>query len=198
MGKRQDAACETRRRIVEAAKALLDEKPAVCINIEEITTKAGVAKGSFYTYFKRKEDLVSEIAMADYSALSELVIHRSADVYEQLCIYLKESAVLIEKSTLQMAQQWMKSVVSPLPAEQSGIRKYSFDCQSISDILSAAVTAGSLKKETPVRTLAEIIVNAYYGIVAAWCINTGGEGELISGMEQFCSLMLKAVIDSWR
>lgn len=198
MGKRQDAACETRRRIMDAARELLKEKPADHINIEDITVRAGVAKGSFYTHFKRKEDLVSEIAMDEYSILNEQVIHYAGDVYDQLCMYLKESVALIEKHTLQIAQQWMKSVVSPLQGEQSGIRKYSFDHQNIANILAGASKAGTLKEDTPTEELARVIVNAYYGMVAAWCINNGQEGELIRGMEQFCSLALKTLTDSYR
>ena len=55
MGKRQDAALQTRKKIIEAMKELLDEKKAEEINIEEITQRAHIAKGSFYTHFKRKE-----------------------------------------------------------------------------------------------------------------------------------------------
>lgn len=198
MGKRQDAAWETRRRLMDAARELLKEKTAECINIEDITRKAGVAKGSFYTHFKRKEDLVSEIAMEEYSILSERVSHHTADVYDQLYMYLNESVALIEKHTLQIAQQWMKSVVSPLPEEQSGTKKYGFDVQNIADILSAAVETGTLRGDTPAQVLAGVIVNAYYGMVAAWCISRGSEGQLKDSMEQFCSLALKPVIDGYR
>ena len=54
MGKRQEAALETRQKIVDAVRALLRQRRADEINIEDITQRAGVAKGTFYTHFKRK------------------------------------------------------------------------------------------------------------------------------------------------
>lgn len=53
MCKRQDAALETQQKIIEVMRALLQEKNANEINIEEITQCAGVAKGSLYTHFRR-------------------------------------------------------------------------------------------------------------------------------------------------
>lgn len=198
MGKRQENALETRRRILEAARSLLREKAADHINIEEITSTAGVAKGSFYTYFKRKEDLISEIAMEEYRGLEELALHQSSDVYEQLCIYLNKSVQIIQKNTLQIAQQWMKSVVAPLQEERSGMAKYHFDLAGITNILADAVHTGTLREDTPVSLLARDIVNAYYGAVAVWCINSGTDGDLVSSMAHFCRCSLLPVIDSYR
>lgn len=42
MGKRQEAALETKRKITAAVNELLNEKNLNEISIEEITTKAGV------------------------------------------------------------------------------------------------------------------------------------------------------------
>ena len=84
MGKRQEAALETKHKIVQAVKELMEEKSVEEMNIEEITTRAGVAKGSFYTHFKRKEDVVSEIALLEYDVVKNIVIHSSQDVYSQL------------------------------------------------------------------------------------------------------------------
>lgn len=139
MGKRQEAALETKHKIVQAVKELMEEKSVEEMNIEEITTRAGVAKGSFYTHFKRKEDVVSEIALLEYDVVKNIVIHSSQDVYSQLSEFKKKSVAIIEKGTLQVAQQWIKSVSAPLEEEKSGIRKYQFDRETIMSLLNLAV-----------------------------------------------------------
>ena len=58
MTNRKLAALETKRRLLEAAKKLICEKGLVGTSIEEITKACGVSNGTFYTYFKRKEDVV--------------------------------------------------------------------------------------------------------------------------------------------
>ena len=57
---RKEQAELTRKKIIEAAKELNQEKQISEISVEDITKKANVSKGSFYTYFNKKEDVVEE------------------------------------------------------------------------------------------------------------------------------------------
>ena len=198
MGKRQEAALATKRRLIEATKSLLEEKSADNINIEDITTRASVAKGSFYTHFKRKEDIISEIAMAEYDVLKELVMGSSADAYAQIAMYLEKSAEIIEKNTLQVAQQWMKSVVAPLAEEKAGIAKYQYDSANIAQILAKAVEKGELKESTPIEVIRANIINTYYGAVATWCITKGSEGTLSQSIHDFCADALRLMLEKYR
>ena len=56
--KRQLQAIETKKKIYDAAVQVINEKGFGNVSIEDITTRANVAKGSFYTYFTSKEDLL--------------------------------------------------------------------------------------------------------------------------------------------
>lgn len=56
--KRQLQAEETKNRIYNAALEVINEKGFSNANIEDITTAANVAKGTFYTHFESKEELV--------------------------------------------------------------------------------------------------------------------------------------------
>lgn len=47
--------------LMDAAEKLISEKGYYSTTIEDITKEAGVGKGSFYTYFKSKEEIVLEI-----------------------------------------------------------------------------------------------------------------------------------------
>lgn len=51
----------TMNRILDAAEALLAETSIERLGIAEITERAGVAAGSFYTRFKDKEDLLAHL-----------------------------------------------------------------------------------------------------------------------------------------
>ena len=197
MGKRQEAALETKKKIIESMRLLLQEKNVDSIGIEEITMKAGVAKGSFYTYFKRKEDVISVIAMDCYNNVRENVLNSSDSVYGQICSYLQDSAKIIKKNTLQIAQNWMKSVTAPLADEQGGMEKYTFDYGNIMNILKIAVEKGELKAEAPVEAMTENIMNGYYGAVASWCI-TKGKAELVRGIDDFCEYGVKILIENYK
>ena len=50
----------TKNAVMESALALFKERGFDSVTIEEITQRAGVAKGSFYTYFPTKSDIIVE------------------------------------------------------------------------------------------------------------------------------------------
>ncbi|MGP1349655.1 MAG: TetR/AcrR family transcriptional regulator [Stomatobaculum sp.] len=58
MTRRKLQALETRNKIFHAAIKIINEKGYDNVNIEDITREAEVAKGSFYTYFKCKADIL--------------------------------------------------------------------------------------------------------------------------------------------
>ena len=57
---RQRKALDTRKRVLESAIALFQEKGFDAVSVDEITQAAGTSKGSFYTYFATKSDIVKE------------------------------------------------------------------------------------------------------------------------------------------
>lgn len=197
MGIRQDAKQQSRQKIIDAMRLLLQEKNADSINIEDITTRACIGKGSFYTHFKRKEDVISVIAMEQYNAMTENVLALTGNVYERLCEYLQCSAKIIDEMTLQVAQNWMKSVTAPIADEHGGMDKYSYDYDNIRRLITDGVERGELISDIPTDTVAEIIMDAYYGAVANWCI-TGSAKDLVTGIENFCKYGLKAILEQYQ
>lgn len=61
---------ETKALLVESAERLISLKGFHNTKIEDITKDAGVAKGTFYTYFKSKEEVLS--AIFEYRGLGYL------------------------------------------------------------------------------------------------------------------------------
>lgn len=52
----------TRRLLVEAALTLFERQGVEGTSVDEITARAGVAKGTFYVHFERKQDVLLEWA----------------------------------------------------------------------------------------------------------------------------------------
>lgn len=197
MGKRQDAALETKYKIIKAINELLKEKSLNDISIEEITTKAKVAKGSFYTHFKRKEDAACYSTLDKYDSIKEESFNLENSVYKNLCIYLSESIKIIEKYSLKTAQIWMKSVSDPIDDENRGVVKYSYDFDNIKYIIDNGIKRGELIKDTPINELTEIIMNSYYGAVINWCI-TNGKSNITRNIDFYCNYDLKSLIKNYK
>lgn len=57
----KERAESTRRKLLEAAEAVIGEKGFFRSSIADITQRAGVAQGTFYIYFKSKEEIFREL-----------------------------------------------------------------------------------------------------------------------------------------
>ena len=197
MGKRQDAALETRQKLIDAVKKLSETKEYYEMSIDEITQTAGVAKGTFYTYFKRREDIISVIAYENLDKALKRASNRKMDVAEKIARFLGDFADIIEETTLQVAQQWYRSVTSPLDGDTLGMDKLNYDRDFIEGCLQSAVDNGTLQADTPVSSLTVQIISAYYGAVALWCMSDGkiDQTEII---KDFCKDSLPKIINAYR
>ncbi|BCW95333.1 MAG: TetR/AcrR family transcriptional regulator [Fimbriimonadales bacterium] len=79
---------ETRQRLIEAALALMQQKPFEQVTVEEITELADVAKGTFFTYFPTKEHLlhayIRDLADEVYEFLESLAPENAPSQWEVL------------------------------------------------------------------------------------------------------------------
>lgn len=167
------------------------------MSIDDITQEAGVAKGSFYTHFKRREDIVSVIALERFELVKEKSSADNLDIVVQISEFLIESVNIIEDNTLEVGQQWYRSVTSPVDGETLGMSKLDYDRQFISNLLKNAVDKDVLKSETDVDALTLQIVSLYYGAVALWCMSDG-EISQVDIVRNFCKNELASIIGKYR
>ena len=197
MGKRQEAALETKQKLIDAVKKLSKAKKYHEMSIDDITQTAGVAKGTFYTYFKRREDIISVIAYENLDKALRRASDEEMDAAEKIEQFLNDSASIIKENSLQIAQQWYRSVTSPLDGDTLGMDKLNYDRSFIEGCLQNAVDNGILQSDMPVSSISMQIISAYYGAVALWCMSDGkiDQTEII---KDFCKDSLTKIINSYR
>lgn len=79
MATREENKLLKRNRILDAAYELFSSKGMHMTAIDEVVKKAGVAKGTFYLYFRDKYDLIDQI-----------ILHKSTQVVRQVLIEVRE------------------------------------------------------------------------------------------------------------
>ena len=173
MGKRQEAAKLTRERIVRAAERLHEERGLANVSVDEIVAEAGVSKGSFYVYFKRKEDVAQAVAFRRFDELKREAEQRTGTAMERLSYFLRESARYIEERGLEICKEWMKSAVSPAGGDGPGMEKFRYDRSYIARTLEDARAGGELRADAPTEEIADAILAEYYGCVALWSMSDG-------------------------
>lgn len=91
---------DKRNLILNKAEELFREKGYQTVKVEDITKALGIAKGSFYTYFQSKEDVILEIIELFKEKLKILLseIDVSKDTKYILKEYIYKKAEILVKS----------------------------------------------------------------------------------------------------
>lgn len=195
MTNRQLAAAETRRKLVEAAKTIICEKGLTNTQIEEITGACGVSKGTFYTYFKRKEDIVFELSEGMFDEILANAKKCEGTITNKLENYMVNFSRYIEKSSVKLAQEWIKNVVDP-DISDVGINKLHKDLSALTELLQSGIENGLLKNSTPAGQLAGTINDLLYGQMLCWAM-CGGTYSFEERTKKFCKTYLDTLLNQY-
>ena len=193
---RQIRAVETRKRIVAAAKKLITDNGFENVSIEEIAREAAVSTGSFYTYFKRKEDIIEELNQLNFYRLAEITNEiKDKDLNDRLKYYCHEFLAEIERVGIEICRQWIRNNITPVSMAISDKEstKYDHDVRAMESILEEGVRRGELAGDTPVAELALLLNAQLYGLMVAWCMSDAA----VVGSEKtdaFCETIIKPAL----
>ena len=197
MTNRQLAALETRRKLLEAAKKLVREKGLVNTSIEEITKACGVSNGTFYTYFKRKEDVVFALSQEMYRGIYEEAQAHDGPFMERLAFYMINFSGHIERDGLKLCQEWVRNTVDPDLVETPYNKdKLLVDIDSMKGMIKKGMERGELKEDTPADALANALIDVIYGEMLCWDMS-GGAYSFEERTKEFCNLFLPAMMQPY-
>lgn len=144
---------KNKKKIIDCALKLINEKGYDNVSIQEITKEAGVSKGAFYIHFSSKEDLIEK----NISYYDDMKLDSTHSVYERLEHFLELSIEHIMDTGLKMAQKWFSHSVT---SSVFGMKKLEYDLSYLKEILND-------------NLLAEEVISVYYGALNLWCFTDG-------------------------
>jgi len=163
----------TREKIIDDCLALLWRKGVNGTSMADIAERAAILKGSFYNYFKSKEEFVSAV-LDSYAAKWEtnvLAIFRE----RQLSTRAKLKAYFDRMKELAASMHYTQgSLVGNFAQELSGAsEKFAEQAEkifrrmqaSIAQTLREAQAQGALAKDEDPEMLAELILNSTEGAI---------------------------------
>ena len=175
MAKRQEHAEMTRKKLIDSRRKMIMQKGFENVSVEDITKDCGLAKGTFYTYFNSKEDLVQLINNNPFVKLEdEIAAMTDKTIMEQLSYYMINFMEYIEEGGIQMARQWTKNVIDPNAKNiNNSFSKLEYDTGCLMEILNRAVDREQLAKDAPLDILTNFLINTLYGMMVCWCMSDG-------------------------
>jgi AcrR family transcriptional regulator len=194
MTKRDLRARETRRVIVDTARRLFAEKGFDNVTVDMLTAEAGVAKGSFYTYFKTKDDIEALILYerfrALYDDLNAPVRVRPRGVDTKIRAWLDTIYELITRYGFGYMRRGTTAQYAP--SAENGGSLFELDTRIVGGILREGVRAGRLDAATPVDALTTQIIGAAYGL--CFCAAIRNDAEALKNDLDFYAKLLKNTI----
>jgi len=198
MTKRQENALKTRKKLVDTAEDLLKANGFNALCVEDITKAAGVAKGTFYVYFKHKEDIVAEICRGYFKEIEDEISNMSgSDIIEKLSLYFDNFMKAVELYGINICREWIRGSIDPKTApDNTDMSKWQYDVDMLKNILNNAIKNKELKKDTPVELLTHLIISELYGMMTCWCMSDG-VFEPKEWTQRFSEFQLKAMLDKY-
>jgi TetR/AcrR family transcriptional regulator, transcriptional repressor for nem operon len=190
---------QRRSDLLDAAQSLVVEKGVAATTLDDVTRRAGVAKGTFYLYFRSKDDLVAalqqrfgdrmagriEAAARDAETwagkLDACVLACFADYREtyelhDVLFHHAGTAERMAGMADRMADRHVPDDAAPSSNRVIG---------ALRDLLAAGVEAGAYRVDDPDMT-AVLLFSAAHGAYEACCHGPGrpDEAELVAATQQ--------------
>lgn len=90
----------TRARLLDAAQELIARNGHDRLRVEEVVAKAGVAKGTFFSHFKDKDNLLSELIGAQmHNALEKMAKTRPETIADMVAAHRSYFNVIAQNRT---------------------------------------------------------------------------------------------------
>ena len=198
MTKRQVNALKTRQKLLESAECLLKKNGFNALCVEDITKTAGVAKGTFYVYFKHKEDIIAEICRGYFQNINTTLNKmKNTDLIEKLSVYFDSFMEAVELYGINICREWIRGAIDPNTAlDNTDMTKWQYDVDMLKNILSNAVKNKELKQETPIELITHLFISELYGMMTCWCMSDGAF-EPKDWTERFSEFQLRRILDKY-
>ncbi len=189
--KRKDQSKRTKRKIYEAAVQEINQKGFNAVTIEDITTTAKVAKGSFYTHFKSKEDLVfSTLAFSDEIYKKAYQKVQNLAFLPMMTQFLRLSYPEYEKRGKGVLRAMISNYFAQEDQEYYGEDRILVQC--LRGIVERGKRDGLLEKSISTQEYAQILLSTMIGVEVLWCFDKEGR-SLADMMEQAMLITAKGM-----
>ena len=169
-GRRERRKLEVRGRLLEAARALFDQKGFAATTVDEICDRADVAQKTFFNHFPTKHHVVREIAEAfldDMGAYVEEARKQPGSTADRLA-HLFERAGDDALRAGPGHKELLVEVVRTVQVDGSGPDQSRRLHAHFRSLLADGVAAGDLTRDHDVAFLTEMVVVTFAGILLNW------------------------------
>ncbi|GAB6277428.1 MAG: hypothetical protein SAMD01599839_19680 [Rectinema sp.] len=192
MNKRQMQATRTQKLIFEAAVSLFKERGYNNVSIEDIAQFAGTAKGSFYTYFRTKSDIIIEefrtIDSFYRNYAKNLKRYQTTD--EKLLAFTRAQMRYVrDKVGIEMLKILYANNIIESETEKILIDTSRYLHELVRSIIEEGQANGELRTDVLSDRLALLFNRSFRSVFLDWAISNNGFDLVKEGVE-FCKIIV--------
>lgn len=190
--KRKKQAQETRRILFENAITLFREKGLDAVTVEEITQRAGTAKGSFYTYFRTKSDIIIEEFrnIDEYYRKYHHKLKRYPDARSRIVAFTKAQLRQVRDDVgIAMLKILYATNIMDLHADKILINPQRYLHTLVREIVAEGQASGEFRTDLGADELALLFNRSMRSVFLDWAISDD-EWDLVSIGVRYCETIL--------
>lgn len=169
---------KTRARLVEAALACFSEKGYEKATVDEITRRAGLAKGTFFNYFQTKSDVLLSVGEIQEEWMLEQIqsIHAEDDTpLAPRIIDLWAAAAARLPLSRPLVRAMFQATLRTPEVSDAQVRHFARVGEALVPICEQGQAKGELTSDFSARTIAGLIMQAYSSALLTWSLTSKGE-----------------------
>jgi AcrR family transcriptional regulator len=160
--------------IITAARKVFAEKGYVAATVDEIASRAGLAKGTIYVYFTSKEQIYNAVLADDLEAVRKLTLEKIAaveTVFEKISAYVKVRFEYCEARRDFFRIMFIESSSSPVLSKAKA-REWLREPMRLLTVAIEHAIAGNQIRHWPAETLAWTIADLTTGALQRRLVTT--------------------------
>lgn len=188
LNKRQIQALKTKENIYETAFNLVEKRGFENITIEEICREAKVSVGTFYNYFKSKDDILNEIFRKADEHFNTTVLHaiKGQCVYEDIVnffVHYGEYCQNIRVDKIKKLYNTSNTLFIEKGRDMQGV---------LINIVEKGIRSGQLETNMTAEEMVEYMFIAQRGVIFDWCLHNGNY-DLVDFIREYTTRLLKSI-----
>lgn len=194
--KRQQQALLTKDALFDSAVRLFKEKGYDKVTVEDITNLAGTAKGSFYTYFRTKSDIIiEEFRTIDdfYRSFSKNLKRYEGSRAKILAFTRAQMRYVRDKVGIEMLKLLYANNIMEPTTEKILIDKTRYLHRLVTDLIAQGQADGEFRDDLSADELAKLFNRSFRAVFLDWAISNDGFDLVKEGLYYCKSVAIPAL-----
>ncbi|MER2141174.1 MAG: TetR/AcrR family transcriptional regulator, partial [Priestia megaterium] len=165
--------------------------------VSQITHEAGVAKGTFFNYFKTKEEVLHYLGINFTNRISyklEQLLQTeelTAAIVKQLFLLLAQSN---EEANPHLIRSWFHIAITNSSFQQSEILQIEKMRTHFTKVFQTGQDRGELIVDIPAEEMASIAILNFFGTLLYWCTNQPDSATLQERIDKSVTLLFRGFL----